>query len=142
MVDQEPQRSVQLIRRIDTRVPAPLLSTTCGAPLPNPALGKLATNLRSPAALKTAPITAAGPNNTGRGWTSVINRAPAPALTAPQLNDLAAPQPTSSRWSQSMLASAARPTLALKPASSVPALTTPVAAAESGDVPDNWEDDL
>ena len=51
MVDQEPHRSVQLIRRIDSRIPSPLLSASIGggagaAGSPS-GLGKLA-DLRSP----------------------------------------------------------------------------------------------
>ena len=52
MVDQEPHRSVQLIRRIDTRIPSPLLSsaaTTSTSIVPAVSLGKL-TPLRAPIA--------------------------------------------------------------------------------------------
>ncbi|KIY52066.1 hypothetical protein FISHEDRAFT_28915, partial [Fistulina hepatica ATCC 64428] len=49
MVDQEPHRSVQLLRRVDTRVPEPLLSQVVAGPTSNSnstgSLGKLA-NLR------------------------------------------------------------------------------------------------
>lgn len=42
LVDQEPHRSVQLVRRLDTRIPAPLLSTTIQPPVSStPNLGKL-----------------------------------------------------------------------------------------------------
>jgi len=46
MVDQEPHRSVQLIRRIDTRLPSPLLSAVIRQPSTSPGLGKLG-NLQS-----------------------------------------------------------------------------------------------
>ncbi|TFK20660.1 hypothetical protein FA15DRAFT_673293 [Coprinopsis marcescibilis] len=51
MIDQEPNRSVQLIRRIDTRIPTPTLSAHLNTLAPAPNLGKLA-DLRS---LKTSP---------------------------------------------------------------------------------------
>ncbi|KAG5351153.1 hypothetical protein C0989_007698 [Termitomyces sp. Mn162] len=42
MVDQEPNRSVCLIRRLDTRIPTPLLSASIAASVPAmPSLGKL-----------------------------------------------------------------------------------------------------
>ncbi|KAF5383190.1 hypothetical protein D9615_004914 [Tricholomella constricta] len=43
MVDQEPHRSVLLLRRLDRRIPTPLLSSTIAASTPTPSnLGKLA----------------------------------------------------------------------------------------------------
>jgi transcriptional repressor NF-X1 len=51
MVDQEPHRSVQVLRRIDTRIPRPLLSKHISAapsPSPSPGLGRLATKLPPP----------------------------------------------------------------------------------------------
>ncbi|KAK4684233.1 hypothetical protein P7C73_g5958, partial [Tremellales sp. Uapishka_1] len=46
LIDQEPNRSVQIRRRIDTRIPNPLLSDVAGPAPPKPSLGGL-TNLRS-----------------------------------------------------------------------------------------------
>lgn len=46
MVDQEPHRSVQLIRRVDIRLPSPLLSAVIRQASTPPGLGKLG-NLRS-----------------------------------------------------------------------------------------------
>ncbi|KAG0693103.1 hypothetical protein DFH29DRAFT_1084385 [Suillus ampliporus] len=48
MGDQEPHRSVQLIRRIDTHIPKPLLPASLASPMPS-VLGKLA-DLRAPKA--------------------------------------------------------------------------------------------
>lgn len=44
LIDQEPNRSVQIRRRIDTRIPTPLLSMSVGhlSAAPKPALGNLA----------------------------------------------------------------------------------------------------
>ncbi|KAL5514440.1 hypothetical protein ACEPAG_2528 [Sanghuangporus baumii] len=79
MVDQEPMRSVQLIRRIDTRIPKPLLSSVA---TPSLNVGKFA-DLRSSANSPVArPSSAAGVSNSNvnstpsqnanRGWTSVV----------------------------------------------------------------------
>jgi transcriptional repressor NF-X1 len=139
MVDQEPQRSVQLIRRIDTRVPSPLLSATAGLTsgvggltAPGTGLGKLATDMR-PGARPAAPIpvsarpAAGGGVGLGRGWTAVVNKPaaqPAPASTAagPSRRTPGPPRTAS-------------------PAAAVPA--APAAASVTvDDVPDNWEDDV
>lgn len=84
MVDQEPNRSVQLIRRLDTRLPSPLLSTTTlGAATPTSTLGKLA-DLRAPATQRPAPQPRAPSTSGGaasRGWTAVVAR-PAHSVSA------------------------------------------------------------
>jgi transcriptional repressor NF-X1 len=132
LVDAEPQRSVQLIRRLDTRVPAPLLSAVIG-PAPGagaPGLGKLATNMRGappPAAARPAPVGGAAPAGTGRGWTSVVARAPVAAVTAPTP---AAPS--------SVAIPAARPAAPVPARPHVP--DVPATPAEA--VPDSWDDDL
>lgn len=134
MVDQEPQRSVQLIRRVDTRIPTPLLSVVVGgSSAGGPALGKLSTELKTgvrPAA--KAPSTAWAPtasatSGVGRGWTSVVTKGPAPVASA---------------WVAAPGRSAAVPTRVAPavPAPTQPAPTQPVVNGE--DVPDNWEDDM
>ena len=84
MVDQEPNRSVQLIRRLDTRLPSPLLSTTTlGTATPTSTLGKLA-DLRAPATQRPAPQPRAPSTSGGaasRGWTAVVAR-PAHSVSA------------------------------------------------------------
>ena len=56
MVDQEPRRSVQLIRRIDTRMPVPLLSTTIqGQGQGLGKLGNLGAKTPAPAVVKPGP---------------------------------------------------------------------------------------
>ena len=47
LIDQEPNRSVQIRRRVDTRIPNPLLSAVAPSPVGKPALGALE-NLRAP----------------------------------------------------------------------------------------------
>ncbi|OCH93354.1 hypothetical protein OBBRIDRAFT_328385 [Obba rivulosa] len=127
MVDQEPKRSVQLIRRIDSRVPTPLLSsvTATASAAPSAGLGRLA-DLRAPASqaqrprvspTPTRPTSAAG---SGRGWTSVVTRAP-----------LASASPT--EW----LTARPGPT----PSPAPPRVQQPEAAPVSvEDVPEDWED--
>ncbi|KAH8115899.1 hypothetical protein DFH11DRAFT_1582760 [Phellopilus nigrolimitatus] len=98
MVDQEPNRSVQLIRRIDTRIPKPLLSAALAH---NSNLGKLA-DLRSapqsalvsrPSSASSNPPPAHSSASAGhgfgttqhggaRGWTSVVASSSHPPSTS------------------------------------------------------------
>lgn len=136
MVDREPHRSVQLIRRIDTRVPANLLSQAFATGSP---LGKLA-DLRAPARVPSAAAPASsGPPRANRGWNSVLTTPHGgnPPLAAPSANSLTA-------WTSPV--ESERTSRSTTPSQS---LTTPVATAtavsgcSSGNdaVPDNWEDD-
>ncbi|KAJ7484752.1 hypothetical protein FB451DRAFT_91960 [Mycena latifolia] len=128
MVDQEPHRSVQLLRRFDTRVPMPLLSATLAASGPLPSLGKLA-DLRTGAAGPSAgptwrvakPTPVAAPS-APRAWGSANPSAPA-ASTVP-----AQPTPPSRALASTPNAVPPPPALPVTP-------QTPV------DVPDDWEDD-
>ncbi|KAF8582785.1 hypothetical protein K439DRAFT_1350445 [Ramaria rubella] len=78
LVDQEPKRSIQVHRRIDTRTPSPVLSASIAFQNPISNLGKLAdlramsTTSRSAPAV-TRPSTGSTPSN--RGWTSVLSPA-------------------------------------------------------------------
>jgi transcriptional repressor NF-X1 len=64
LIDQEPQRSVQLIKRIDSRIPVPKLSTHLAAgATPAPNFGRLA-DLRSLKATSPGPSRTTGPS----GW--------------------------------------------------------------------------
>jgi transcriptional repressor NF-X1 len=136
MVDREPHRSVQLIRRIDTRVPANLLSQTSAT---GSTLGKLA-DLRAPGRVSPAPAPASsGPPRANRGWNTVLTTPHGgnPLLAAQSANSL----PTR-RASPIGSERISRPTT---PSQS---LTQPVAAAaaatavpSSDAVPDDWEDD-
>ncbi|KAA1473096.1 hypothetical protein DENSPDRAFT_822377 [Dentipellis sp. KUC8613] len=133
MVDQEPHRSVQLVRRLDTRIPNPLLSASVSLGSSS-SLGKLA-DLRAKPYRAPAPVAPApAAQTTHRGWTSVVSTSrpasgsstppaqgpPAPAWTTPSAALRAPPVP--------------RPTPSPRPAPPV---------QQAGDnVPDDWEDDL
>lgn len=132
MVDQEPHRSVQLIRRIDSRIPSPLLSSMI--PPPGLGLGKL-TDLRAPVAQPfhtgRPPLPSVTPPS--RGWTSVVNRS-AQASPAPRV------------WTapgNSQRPPAASVPRAQSRASPAPPPTAPqTLSSAAADVPDNWEDDV
>ena len=129
MVDREPHRSVQLIRRIDTRMPPNLLSQS---PSTGITLGKLA-DLRAPARASptAAPASTAAPRAT-RGWNSVLTAPPA----APSPNNL-------SVWTSPMGSERiSRSTTPSNPLVQPVAAETAAAPSTSTEaVPDNWEDD-
>ncbi|KAK7683188.1 hypothetical protein QCA50_013861 [Cerrena zonata] len=140
MVDQEPYRSVQLIRRIDSRVPSPLLSTTASSAstsTTSSGLGRL-TDLRAPAPSQSIKPTTSGasawtrstpsgstPGSSAqtktRGWTSVVNQRSTPK---PDANPTAC-QPL-------------RQPLALAP---LLLLFSLLRAKSQKTFPDDWEDD-
>ncbi len=142
MVDQEPHRSVQLIRRIDSRLPNPLLSASSfTASSSTSSLGKLA-DLRAPVSQMARPAMgparsqASTPNLPGsRGWTSVV---------AGSTPSHPSPVPSPTPWPSSQLG---RRSGAVTPSQS--GQPTPIVATVAGqpsrgaeDVPDNWEDDV
>jgi transcriptional repressor NF-X1 len=133
MVDRVPHRSVQLIRRIDTRVPANLLSqasTTTGN-----TLGKLA-DLRAPA--RVLPAASSGAPRANRGWNSVLTTPPpggTPLPAAPNANSFSA---WTSPIGPERISRSSTPSQSL----AQPVVTATATAASSDDaVPDNWEDD-
>ncbi|KAH8097069.1 hypothetical protein BXZ70DRAFT_974531 [Cristinia sonorae] len=158
MIDQEPKRSVELIRRIDSRIPSPTLSSTiastpASSSAPSSFLGKL-TDLRAPA--NPRPVPGRSPNASpapsapsSRAWTSVVSRPQAPAASRPIASG--------STWGvhNSTVQSAPRTaTSRLVPLSSTPKSSTPVAAPsapvqapalvpapDGQSVPDSWEED-
>jgi len=143
MVDREPHRSVQLIRRIDTRVPANLISQSSGT---GSGLGKLA-DLRTPARASPAASagtgtgTGTGTPRASRAWVSVLAapraRTPPPAPAAPSADSLSArTRPIGSeRVSRSTTPSQSL----VQPVVADVAAT--VAGSSNEAVPDNWEDD-
>jgi len=125
IVDQEPNRSIQIIRRVDTRIPKPLLSGSVNTS--NASSSKLMTAAPSaPRAQPSAPTTSA------RGWTSVVASVGAPASR-------------SSTWGARGSGSQAPSTPPLTVASNhttrlaLSRKSTPT-QTEDG-VPDNWEND-
>lgn len=131
MVDREPHRSVQLIRRIDTRVPANLLSQAFAT---GSALGKLA-DLRAPARVSaTAAPTSSGPPRANRGWNSVLTASQGgnPPPATPSANSL------SSQIGPDRISRSTTPSQSL---TQPVAGTTATAPPSSDAVPDNWEDE-
>ncbi|KAG6814578.1 hypothetical protein H0H92_000107 [Tricholoma furcatifolium] len=91
MVDQEPNRSVRLLRRLDTRTPTPLLSVALATSAPAaPSLGKLA-DLRTVSSPSWRVNPTPPPKSTGAaGWGPRPTAAsPAPSI-APEPSRLAA----------------------------------------------------
>ncbi|TFK89666.1 hypothetical protein K466DRAFT_486400 [Polyporus arcularius HHB13444] len=145
LVDQEPHRSVQLIRRIDSRVPNPTLSAAIGQGSSG-GLGKLA-DLRSPgpglqplsrpASSRASPAPASqavAGSSTGRGWTSVVARPPQSASPAPSSWGSA---PERAKTPVRSVPSPAPVRTAPLPA---PAPLPPTQVLSPQDVPDDWED--
>jgi len=146
MVDREPHRSVQLIRRIDTRVPANPLSQSSGTGSP---LGKLA-DLRAPARASPAAASASagsagsGTPRASRAWNSVLTT-PAPRAGTPPPAPAGPGADSLSAWTSPIGIGSERVSRSTTPSQS---LVQPVAevgatgAAPSNEaVPDNWEDD-
>jgi transcriptional repressor NF-X1 len=106
LVDADPHRSVQIRRRIDSRIPTPLLSSITGAPPAKRQLGGLGDFKKPSFASSAASTPLASPNPT-RGWgTSTMSRPTTPqsALT-PRLG---AGNPFTRPASQSSIASSSR----------------------------------
>jgi len=163
MVDQEPHRSVQLLRRVDTRIPTPVLSAFIVSIAPPPSLGKLAdfralkgtapNSSYSPWRTSGSPTPSPKPPTPGsgsvaptltpsnqRGWTDVV---------ANPVRSVAAPRPMVSQAGASAISQPqAGPQRLLVTGSSGSRTTSPAAVAmvpisvPKDPVPDNWEDDI
>ncbi|KAF8738861.1 R3H domain, partial [Rhizoctonia solani] len=144
LVDEEPRRSIQLIRRIDSRIPVPLLSQ---ASVPTPSrLGSLG-DLRKPA-IVTKPTTPGGP--VASAWRSGASGVSDPNLNVAPRSMAASPGPPTSGNMPigSSTTVWARPNLGPVARTSVPPQTSRVAtetlarAVETReDIPANWEDE-
>ncbi|OAX40568.1 hypothetical protein K503DRAFT_687258 [Rhizopogon vinicolor AM-OR11-026] len=139
MVDQEPHRSAQLIRRIDTRIPMPLLSTSLASQASPPVFGKLA-DLRAPKAVPSLTGTAGGwgqPKGAESGgrWTAVVTR---------PVSGSSSPAPGASSSSGGVPAATLKPSSGAWVSPSVQRARE-VASQELSQsqeaVPDDWEDD-
>ncbi|KAF7792938.1 hypothetical protein EIP86_004041 [Pleurotus ostreatoroseus] len=159
MVDQEPYRSVQLIKRLDSRIPTPLLSASASASAASASsstasLGKL-TDLRAqtprpawgPGRSQTS--TPIPPQATGtmgrRGWTAVVASKPqahTPIRSSPTPQRLSAEE--GGRTGPSSGSSRNQ-----TPAPTAAPMNGPVTASigegapstDPQDVPEDWEDD-
>ena len=148
MVDQEPHRSVQLLRRIDSRIPTPLLSASVSS-VPTASsttsLGKLA-DLRAPVA--QMPRQAVGPARSqssspaptqaarGRGWTSVVAQ-------HPRTHPGPVHQPSGSGEDGVGTRGVMTTAVTALPAVPPPSVVVPApTSSDAGDVPDDWEDDV
>ncbi|KAJ6608304.1 hypothetical protein B0H10DRAFT_528771 [Mycena sp. CBHHK59/15] len=136
MVDQEPHRSVQLLRRFDTRVPSPLLSAALAAVGPPASLGKLADLRTGSSTAGAASSWRAGPSakppsspaaaGSQRAWGAPSTHGPSP--TGPPVR---APAPSV----------AAAPSLSKNLATALSTNPTAATPAPPADVPEDWEDD-
>lgn len=87
LVDQEPHRSVQLHRRLDTRIPNPVLSALIPSSTPNaPNLGKLG-DLKNPKVSVVS--TTSGSASSGSPWRPLVT--PSPKPTTPGTTALPGP---------------------------------------------------
>jgi len=146
MVDQEPNRSVQLLRRIDSRIPPQLLSAAIAASSSasgSANLGKLA-DLRAPA-MQQLPRPRASPapsltppvmgNSSGVAWRAVVARQPQAGLPQSAWGVSSGSQQVPPTDSSSRAPTSAPPS---RPSSIPPTATVNARPIE---VPDNWEDD-
>ena len=156
MVDQEPRRSVQLIRRIDTRIPKPLLSAAAAANN----LGKLA-DLRASPNVSPLPRTGVSPAaapvapSPVRGWTSVVSASqaqgqghssrPVGAYSSLVASNSSRTPPVVSPWNIGLTAPIPRVVQPTSFTSDLPSLRNaaqPTPPPPHEDVPDSWDDDV
>ncbi|KAJ7039810.1 hypothetical protein C8F04DRAFT_996217 [Mycena alexandri] len=144
MVDQEPHRSVQLLRRFDTKIPSPLLSAVLAVSGPPPSLGKLA-DLRTGAAPSwragvspkpaTPPNATAGPSTPRSVWGAAGAAATTATAAAPQ-----AQPPLPVRAPPAITVPTSHAAATPPPAQPLP-LPLPISGTPV-DVPEDWEDDV
>lgn len=158
--------SVQLLRRLDSRIPAPLLSAHISTTGPPPGLGKLADlkSLKGPGLGLSDGSGGAGASGSGsgssswrlgggstppqRGWASTVaghtkagpGRSSSP-VTTPQMTPTRTLTPLGGGRSQAVGVRTASPV----PRGATPAPAPAVIAASTtveGNVPDSWEDEV
>ncbi|KAK2464688.1 hypothetical protein APHAL10511_003264 [Amanita phalloides] len=139
MVDQEPLRSIQILRRLDSRIPAPLLSAAMAS-----SVGKLGLSSSSSSAWRApskpvspapAPpvpgITASG----ARGWGAIVNPRSTGVTVPPTIiTSTSTPVPRATN----IPSRSATPSLGVR----VESMSEMQSRGENMDVPDNWEDDV
>ena len=130
LVDPEPHRSVQLIRRVDIRIPDPLLSAVTA-----PVLGKLtdlrARNMPPPAPVPSKPVAPPSGTQWGRGWSSVVMKQPQPVASTSM-------NPITATALVRPVTPVRREQTASPRKSEVPVETVPQVDLH---VPDDWEED-
>ncbi|KAF8623001.1 hypothetical protein AX15_006593 [Amanita polypyramis BW_CC] len=162
MVDQEPVRSIQVMRRLDSRVPHPLLSTYVGsATTPPPPLGfgklGLSANANANSAWRVpskpaspAPAPAPAPTQVvppvpgmtasgARGWGSTGNSKPATSAI-PVVPGV--PLSTSGVGGRSMPSRSTTPNVGSGAESAAAGIKIDKVGGGDESVPDNWEDDV
>ena len=147
---------MQLLRRIDTRIPKPLLSSVANPSNNN--LGKLADLRSSPigtsaisrpssaaAISNTSGVQSAGTASTqsgGRGWTAVVARSNTPT-SSPAWNIPARESPVSSAVPAQAIVQQTQVPSRLVPLGSTPGGNIGVRpSVEETSVPDDWENDV
>ncbi|KAJ7912584.1 hypothetical protein B0H13DRAFT_2250977 [Mycena leptocephala] len=142
MVDQEPHRSVQLLRCFDTKVPLPLLSNALAASGPLPSLGKLA-DLRTGAT--------ASASSSGGSWHAGPPAKPASVAApgAPHAWGAAGVAPVAAvQHAPPVHAPVAAQPAAAAPVRAPAAITTstpvplPVTPQTPVSIPEDWQDDV
>jgi transcriptional repressor NF-X1 len=140
LVDQEPNRSVLIRRRVDTKIPNPLLSSVTAPPAAGKSLGGLA-NLRGGAPSSAGSATGSG--TWGRGTSSASGWGSArasPAATASTSTAAAHLSGTSTPKSTSRPATPVAPILAQVPADVVAAQAQGKPRGKVGEVEDDdWD---
>ncbi|RSH92517.1 FKBP12-associated protein [Saitozyma podzolica] len=140
LVDQEPNRSVLIRRRVDAKIPNPLLSSVTAPPAAGKSLGGLA-NLRGGAPSSAGSATGSG--TWGRGTSSASGWGSArasPAATASTSTAAAHLSGTSTPKSTSRPATPVAPVLAQVPASVVAAQAQGKPRGKVGEVEDDdWD---
>lgn len=145
LVDQEPLRSVQVIRRLDSRVPTPLLSTYTASIAPAlPNLGRLGLSAGSSSAWRMPSKPAASPapvlpvpaiaGSGAREWRSVVSGGAPPSTGASSAVSAVAHAALVVMDKKSVPSRSATPNVGVQTESTV---------VDEGNVsvPDDWEDD-
>ncbi|KAG8942703.1 FKBP12-associated protein [Tulasnella sp. 424] len=131
-IDPEPRRSVELRRRLDTRIPKPLLSEVINPPKTSTAGPSTSAWGKSPAPPTGAPVRSAwgqrapGTSGTAAPWSAVVHNAVSGTAGS-----------TSSRPRTPVLPEPQAPPTVVRVAQPAPATQVP----PSGDVPSSWDDD-
>ncbi|KAG8920109.1 FKBP12-associated protein [Tulasnella sp. 417] len=136
-VDPEPRRSVELRRRVDTRVPKPLLSEVINPPKAAVAGPSTSAWGKSPASSSSAPLrpawgqrAAPGTSGAAAPWSAVVHNAAAPTAGS-----------SSSRPRTPVLPEPRTSSPAITVANPAPIARLPPGDGPSSDVPSSWDED-